>query len=206
MSGEVVKGNVAVGQQLFRKLEALQKSVEQRDALLRSIGEAMQKSVRKRFDTSTGPDGQKWTPLRKKTIQRKHGENKATPLIDHGNLMGSIRYQIAGDTAFVGTNDKRAAAHQFGWTLKIPAQTRTQTVKFGTKGKTKGRFVKKSNTAKHVVEKTFTFTISAHEVSLPARPFLGLSEADKKTILALVREHVAAAVEKGGDINLSPTA
>ncbi len=81
---------------------------------------AMQKSALKRFETSTGSDGRKWTPLQRKTIERKRGENRATPLIDHGNLMGAIHCQIAGDTVFVGTDDKRAAAHQFGWTLKTP--------------------------------------------------------------------------------------
>lgn len=107
----------------------------------------MQKSALKRFETSTGPDGQKWTPLHRKTIQRKCGENKATPLIDHGNLIGAIHCQIAGDTVCVGTDDKRAAVHQLGWTLKISAQTRTQTAKLGTKGNAKGRFIKKRSPA-----------------------------------------------------------
>lgn len=108
-------------------------------APLAEIGEDLVESTKQRFDTSTAPDGSRWAPNSMATIMgllegssgnfRKDGRiskkgatrvaNKK-PLVASGDLQKYIRYAVAGDSLFVGTNrfagqwDGGAAVHQFG--------------------------------------------------------------------------------------------
>ena len=107
---------------------------------LREIGEDLVESIKQRFETSTAPDGSRWAPNSMATIMgmlegssgnfRKDGrlsKRGATrvaskkPLVDTGVLQDTIRYQVEGDSLFVGTNrllgEKNPvspAVHQFG--------------------------------------------------------------------------------------------
>ena len=112
-------------------------------------------------------------------------------LTERGLLRGSIHYELNGDTLEVGTDRKYGAIHQFGGVVKIPA--RTQTVKVGTKGKNKGRFMKAKSKAAHAIERTFT--IPAHDVSIPARPFLGLSAEDEQAIQRIIEKRLRDALQ-----------
>ncbi|MDR0701312.1 MAG: phage virion morphogenesis protein [Azoarcus sp.] len=105
------------------------------------IGERLAESTRQRFITGTAPDGSRWTPNAEATYLRyldapDRGKNtrkddrlnargarqaaNKRPLIDTGNLMESIGWQIVGDGLYIGTNwgdfDEGAAVHQFGST------------------------------------------------------------------------------------------
>lgn len=109
------------------------------EAPLQEIGEDLVESVRRRFETSTGPDGQRWAPNSMATLMgyleqtsgnyRKDGRISAKgarrvtskkPLVASGVLAEGIRAQVEGDSLFVGTDrfagdwDGGAAVHQFG--------------------------------------------------------------------------------------------
>lgn len=109
------------------------------EAPLQEIGEDLVESVRRRFETSTGPDGQRWAPNSMTTLigyleqtsgnYRKDDRLSAKgarlvtskkPLVATGVLADSIEFQVAGGSLFVGTNhfagdwDGGAAVHQFG--------------------------------------------------------------------------------------------
>lgn len=134
------------------------------------IGERLTESTQDRFNTSTGPDGQRWAPNSQATIldylagksgsyQNKSGKlstrgagyaiNKK-PLVDSGLLKGSIIWQHIDNGVAVGTDrfadawDEGAAVHQFG----------------SKNGK------------------------------IPARPFLGISDEDERIILEIVGEYL----------------
>ncbi|WP_068634706.1 phage virion morphogenesis protein [Thauera butanivorans] len=109
------------------------------DAPLREMGEDLVESIKRRFETSTGPDGTRWAPNSMATIMgyleqtsgnyrkdgrlSKKGAGRAMskkPLVASGILQGTIRYEVAGDSLFVGTNrfagdwDGGAAVLHFG--------------------------------------------------------------------------------------------
>ena len=170
-------------------VKALQRALADKRPILRQIGEELVASTDERFVSMQAPDGAPWKPLNPKTIQRKR--NKQKILTERGLLRGSIHYELNGDTLEVGTDRKYGAIHQFGGVVKIPA--RTQTVKVGTKGKNKGRFMKAKSKAAHAIERTFT--IPAHDVSIPARPFLGLSAEDEQAIQRIVEKRLRDALQ-----------
>lgn len=140
-------------------------------APLAEIGEDLVESIKRRFDTSTAPDGRRWEPNSMSTIMgmlegssgnfRKDGRiskkgatrvaNKK-PLIASGVLQDTISYEIAGDSLFVGTNrfagqwDGGAAVHQFG----------------------------------------------SKDGRIPARPFLGVDDDDVRRILEVLERHLSA--------------
>ncbi len=140
-------------------------------APLAEIGEDLVESIKRRFDTSTAPDGRRWEPNSMATIMgmlegssgnfRKDGRiskkgatrvaNKK-PLIASGVLQDTISYEIAGDSLFVGTNrfagqwDGGAAVHQFG----------------------------------------------SKDGRIPARPFLGVDDDDVRRILEVLERHLSA--------------
>ena len=171
-------------------LTALKRALGDKKTILRQIGEALVASTDERFVSMQSPDGAPWKPLHPRTIRQKR--NKQKILTERGLLRGSIHYELNGDTLEVGTDRKYGAIHQFGGVVKIPA--RTQTVKIGTKGKNKGRFMKAKSKAAHAIERTFI--IPAHDVTIPARPFLGLSSDDKEEIVEIVHKHLWAALKQ----------
>lgn len=139
-------------------------------APLAEIGEDLVESVKRRFETSTAPDGSRWAPNSMATIMgmlegssgnfRKDGrlsKRGATrvaskkPLVASGILQDTISYEVAGDSLFVGTNrfagqwDGGAAVHQFG----------------------------------------------SKDGSIPARPFLGADEQDIERMLDVIEKYLS---------------
>ena len=75
---------------------------------------------------SSSPGGQTFAPLSPITIARK-GSSK--PLIDHGDLVGSITYQVIdSENVFIGVKKGKevniAAVHEYGCTIKVTPKMR----------------------------------------------------------------------------------
>jgi phage gpG-like protein len=175
--------------------------------VMMEIGEELAESTRRRFATATAPDGSPWKPLASGTVLARHREmidrwdamrsdmaarrksfykkdgslNKRgqqrigkfrtaddKPLNATGELSRSIRYQVTGGGAGVeiGTNRMYAATHQFGATIR-PKTKKALAIPVGEDDL---RLVKK--------------------VTIPARPFLGLSAQDKTTVLDILRHFI----------------
>lgn len=142
--------------------------------LLARIGEYLQDATRDRFKSQSGPDGSAWQPLQPR-YQRRKKQNKDKILTLRGYLRGQIHWQPDGDDAVrVGTNAKYGAIHQFGGTIQQPA--RQATVHFGA-GKAKHLFVKKKK-----AKRSLQVSIGAHQVNMPARPYLGVNAGDQEQI------------------------
>ena len=105
---------------------------------LGAVGNVLVNRIREGFNTSTAPDGIPWAPLKSR---------QGKPLRDKGHLMGSIDYQVEGNSVVVGTNLPYALVHQFG--AKIEARS-GKVLRFLVEGRPV--FVKR--------------------VTIPARPFL----------------------------------
>lgn len=155
-------------------LARMDKALGNTAPLLARIGEYLQDATRDRFKSQSGPDGSAWQPLQPR-YQRRKKQNKDKILTLRGYLRGQIHWQPDGDDAVrVGTNAKYGAIHQFGGTIQQPA--RQATVHFGA-GKAKHLFVKRKK-----AKRSLQVSIGAHQVNMPARPYLGVNAGDQEQI------------------------
>lgn len=151
------------------------------DDLMPRLGEYLQSSTQKRFKTQAAPDGTPWQPLQPRYARRKkYAKDKILTL--RGYLRSGIHYQVTGPAEVeVGSNTKYAAIHQLGGTIDKP--TRQAAVRYRSVA---GRTLFAVRKHKRVTERQVT--IPAHQVNMPARPFLGISSVDDREIREIFLE------------------
>lgn len=170
--------------------------------LFDDIGASLVVSTQQRFETETDPSGKKWTPLRPSTKRARRGVPHI--LRDRNRLFRSLTHNATPSYLEVGTNVIYAAIHQFGGTIDLAAREQTANFRMasegaytkadGTKVGSRLRFAKRKSKSKRVWAKSFS--IGAHSITIPARPYLGLSDGDKALILEKTEAYLMAA--KGG--------
>ena len=129
-----------------------------------ALAEGVRESTLERFRQGKGPDGRKW-----KTSIRAAREGGRT-LVQTAQLRNSIHVKSDASGFAVGTNVKHAATHQFG----EPGRTIRAKTKKGLRFQAGGHWVTKKQVS----------------VSIPARPFLGLSEEDMREIKTTVEDFI----------------
>lgn len=151
--------------------------------LMPRLGEYLQASTQKRFKTQSAPDGTVWRPLQPRYASRKkYAKDKILTL--RGYLRSGIHYQVTGDAEVeVGSNTKYAAIHQLGGTIEMPA--RQATVRYRSEA---GRVLFAGKKHKRATDRQVT--IPAHQMNIPARPFLGIGPADEKEIQRIISDWV----------------
>ncbi|WP_422099100.1 phage virion morphogenesis protein [Variovorax sp.] len=144
------------------------------------IGEYVLGATKDRFDTQRAPDNTPWQPLKRSYARRKkYHQDKILML--RGYLRRQIYPQLEGPwSVLVHANMPYAAAHQLG--AKIQHKERKAVVRFRTEAGRK-LFAKRSE-----AQSSREVTIGAHETTLPARPFLGISQVDEQRIMEIVGE------------------
>ena len=149
-----------------RYLANLKAKLVNTEALLKGIGEDVMHSTKERFKTSTAPDGTAWAPNSDVTLQR-YGSH-------WGRKIAARR--MAQKKPLIG--ESKALSRTINWQL-LPGG---KAVAIGTP---------------MIYGATHQFGAKKHTLGprtpwgdIPARPFLGLSEADKTHILALVQRHL----------------
>lgn len=150
---------------LRRAIDALSQGGMQ--PLYEEIGEYMIRASEQRFQQGAAPDGSKWAPKSKTTLDRYkrlgYG-SKLRPLIRSGALAGTIQKFVSPGGVLIGSSLIYSGVMQYG-----AAQ--------GAFGKNaRGRPIPWGR--------------------IPARVWLGLSAADDAAIVALADEHIAAALEQ----------
>ena len=155
---------------------------DQRRQLFASVGESLLKSISDNFRGEHEPDGTPWVSLRPAIIKarQRSGRSAIKILRERGYLAGSISYQTTADELRVGSPVDHAAIHQLGGTIAIPAREQTLYFRKNRKGEVGRRFAKKKR-ANH----TETVQRSAHQITIPARPYLGLGPHDDETIAGI---------------------
>ncbi len=138
--------------------------------LMDQIGGEIAESTQRRFETETEPSGGPWPP----SIRARMMGGRT--LTQSGRLVRSITHEASDNSVAVGTNVIYAAIHQIGG--KITAKT-AKGLRFRLPGGAGSRTVK--------------------SVTIPARPFLGLSGEDEGVIKQLVARWLGAS-EGGGDV------
>lgn len=132
--------------------------------LMERIGAYGEESTVHRFETETGPDGERWEPSIR--ARRSGGQT----LTDKGLLKGSIGWRADRDSAEWGTNLIYARTHQEGATIRAKGGAR---LGFTIPG--------------------IGFR-SPHEVVIPARPFLGVDRDDEGEIDALLQDYLGEVI------------
>lgn len=169
---------VAAAQDVLRRMIA--QSDDLRPAL-DEIGGMLVVSTQARFEAERGPDGTAWPALSPRTLKRRGAGARA--LRHSARLYQSITHRVQGNTVTVGTNVVYAAIHQFG--AEIERHARSQQARWTSRGPNKGRFAKRGGRAGWV-------TIGGGRIRIPARPFLGLDDADRQEIAAILLRHLGA--------------
>lgn len=143
---------------------------------LREIGEDLAESTKRRFATSTAPDGSRWAPNAQATYLgmlgradsrsdgrlNAHGSARVMakrPLVASGVMGDQILYQLIEGGVEIGSNLVYAGTHQFGARQGAFGRTsRGAPIPWG---------------------------------DIPARPFLGLSADDEAAVLDILDDHLA---------------
>lgn len=147
--------------ELLKRLNRLSQ-LEIRGALS-SIVEGLRTSTVERFTEEKSPEGKKWKP----SIRAQEEGGKT--LTKTSQLKTSIRSEVSDSGLAVGTNDIRAATHQFGDERTILAKNKQYlTFKIGGQWK----------------------NVTSVKVNIPARPFLGISKEDEQDIKDALEEIV----------------
>jgi len=138
--------------------------------MFEAIGGALLESTQRRFETGSAPDGSVWP----QSIRAMVGERGGPTLNDTGRLLDSLTFNASDQGLELGTNVLYAAVQQFGATIRPKAAG----------GKLAFRLLGR--------------TIFADEVTIPARPFIGLDEDDERAILEIAGDYaVGPNVQKG---------
>lgn len=140
--------------------------------MMLNIGEYEAQSTKDRIARGVTPEGQ---PFKTLNPLYEAFEKKGPGILRgaSGDL-ASIVYQLAGDASVeVGNNVVYGAIHQFGGTIK-------------------------PKSAPALVFSLGGATVFAQEVTIPARPYLGVSKEDEQEILAIMADHFIDA--GGGEI------
>lgn len=185
---EITVDTAAAEQALGRAATAL--DGDQRTLLLKDIGEHLLRSTRERAKREMDPDGNKWRELSPGYARWKKRKRPGVPILKFDNHMlgDQLSWQVDGNDLLVGTAAKYGAIHQFGGTIPIAA--RSQKIYRGSVGP---RFVEQRKATR-----TSWATIKEHAVTMPARPFLGVSKSDADQIVQLLEDHLLRALAASG--------
>lgn len=132
-------------------------------ALMESIGDALVSGTLKRFDAEEDPQGRKWEP------SGRASEEGGQTLTNIGRLRDSIDRVATPDKVMVGSNLAYARIHQEGGI--ITPRNAKKLVFTGRGGK----------------------KVAVDKVTIPARPYLGVSEEDLDDVKAAMTKFLAGA-------------
>lgn len=155
--------------QLFDRLE-------RRAPFFKSVGDQQVNSTKNNFARETAPDGAAWQALRPATIRarQKRKLSQISILRETGSLAGSINSRASEDGVEVGSAHPLSPVHQLGKVIDK---------KEGARWMVGRRFAKRDNP-----EDGHEVAIRAHKITIPARPFIGVSAEDEQRIAEIAED------------------
>ena len=162
---------------------------------MRSMARVLKTGAQMRFRGARGPDGQPWQ------TSRRAAEEGGQTLSLTRRLRNSITTSATSTTAAVGTNVVYAAIHQFGGVIRarkgpflaIPVTPAARNA--GSPTRMPGLHVWQTIKGQYVLgdDKGTVHYLLRRQVTMPERPFLGASTADRAELLRVLQEHLKAA-------------
>lgn len=146
----------------------------------KDVGETLLNSTRERFHSQTAPSGDPWAALSPAYAARKP-RHKDKPLTLSGALRGTLVKQADKDSLRIGTPLVYGAIHQFG----------AAKGSFGTVTARVNEHARRGKGGKPIAVRAHTRKMTAPWGDIPARPFLGLSDADRDALLDALTEYLA---------------
>ena len=155
---------------------------------LTRMGQRLVRSTAENFKNEQSPDGEPWKPLAGITkALRRRGKKNGEPKIlqDSGRLRNSVTSQVTMNidktSLEFGTNVEYGKTHQYGGPSEITViRKKNQRI---SKGKNAGKYKKRYITKGVSIATAYTKTIQ-----VPARPFLGVKEADKEVFKKILKD------------------
>lgn len=148
-------------------------------------------STRTRFKLGIGPDGSKWK------VSQRVRKNGGQTLVKSTRLLRSISSNYSNSGAAWGSNVAYARIHQLGG--KIDRLAYSSTLRLRTNAA--GRLLRQKDYShlavfaranhKRAVERRYT--VGAHAINMPARPYLGVNAEDVREMTNLSLQVVAEA-------------
>ena len=132
--------------------------------VLKSLGEYLLREHEKRFVAQTDPDGRPWAPLSPSYKARKRRNQDKVLSLD--GFLRRLNYQVEDNGLSIGTNRVYGAIHQFG----------ARKGQFG-----RGSFKSRKG----------TFNIPWGDI--PARPYLGITDENRRYIAAELGDYFSLA-------------
>lgn len=157
MSGVSISVTV-VDQETRRAFDTLSVVMRSTQPVMHAIGVALVGSTHQRFVTQTDPDGQAWQALNPEYAK---GKRNSRILTESGRLRDSINAQAGRDEVRIGTNVIYGRIHQEGGTIE-------------------------AKNASHLFFRMGDRFVQVDSVTLPARPYLGISRDDEAEISEIV--------------------
>lgn len=193
VSMDIQPGQVAGLDGALARLDQLGRSPRR---LWQAVGAYGEASTRLRFRNQVGPDGTPWKPS--KRVRKGGGKT----LVLSARLLRSFSHQVRADGVSWGTNVVYARIHQEGGEIQRAAYSswaRLRTDASGTLLRQKSAdnlavFAK----ATHKRVRVQRYTVDAHTIKMPARPFLGVNAADAAEIMRLATDVVGEAARPAG--------
>lgn len=167
-----------------KSLGKLINELENREPIMRELAAAMADAVEENFARQGRPEWMGWS---RRYARQRHG---GKILQKSGRLAKSITQYSTNDEAVVGTNVKYARIHQEGGEINIAARSQQAYYRQHKNGSVGNRFVRKSRS-------NFSQwnTIGEYKITMPARPFLHLTEDDISGMEATIESYFKRIVE-----------
>jgi len=149
--------------------------------VMADIGEYLVGSVQDRFDDQVDPEGTPWHPVAQATMKRKRIKKILT---ETSNLRDRNVYRASDASPVLGTNVIYAGIHQLGGEIERAARSTLVHFRVNSRsGRSLFATKRRANLAQWV-------TLPNYTVSMAARPFLGISAADRVELLAILNDHL----------------
>lgn len=153
---------------------------------MEEVGQIVVDDVAVNFQGRHDPEGVPWKPVSAAWAARKKllGKSPENILILSRMMMSSIHYTAKSDSVTVGTNEPKAATHQFGAPKGSFGTFRRKSRGTGTRGQSwrGGRLPSELRRASWVPDRGNIVALPWG--TIPARPFLGISRDAREEILA----------------------
>lgn len=158
-----------------------------RRLMLEDIGEYIVRATRDRAARQVSPEGTPWSPLSPRYQRYKQRKRPGVPMLKFDFHMLGDRFfsQIEGGDLLIGSTAPQAAIQHFGGEIKREARESDVYFRQERDGSVGNLFVRRSrsNFAQRVM-------IPAYTITMPARPWLGLSAEDEVEVLAIAEQHL----------------